>query len=187
MLESPNKRKHQSLHSLQIRTSSSSTSLTHKSMDSSIEDSNGDTTTTATQLSSDPNHIATSDESFGTTQESTTSSTSPIEQSSDAEEQPHQEPLLLLNDTPTPSSNTMRQLANFAMAASTASRFLADYSSSPPTSSTSTSTSTYPTLARSPSIPYWARLLLPILCVGCQILFYYGQTVCNISKGLNTY
>jgi hypothetical protein len=173
-------------------------------MESSVEDSNGDTThTTATQLSSDPNHIATSDESFGTTQESTTSSTSPIEQSSVAEQQPQQEPLLLPNTTPTPSSNTMRQLANFAMAASTAataattsaisnSRFLAHYSSSsssPPTpsTSTSTSTSTYPTLARSPSIPYWARLLLPILCVGCQILFYYGQTVCNISKGLNTY
>lgn len=31
-------------------------------------------------------------------------------------------------------------------------------------------------LATSPNTPLWAKILLPILCLGCHAIFYYGQT-----------
>lgn len=85
------------------------------------------------------------------------------------------------NDHPAQSStNTLRNLATFAMAASAAATNAATFAISMNDVPTSTSTSPpppgYPTLARSGSVPSWAKFLLPFLCVGCQILFYYGQT-----------
>lgn len=88
------------------------------------------------------------------------------------------------NDPVQSSTNTLRNLANFAMAASAAATSAATSAISmtdvPTSTATSTSTSPpppgYPTLARSGSVPSWAKFLLPFLCVGCQILFYYGQT-----------
>lgn len=87
------------------------------------------------------------------------------------------------------SSNTLRQLASFVMASSavvTAERShtlfrnisTSSSSSSPPVppNTTTQSTLSYPTLARSQSTPYLAKVFLPILFVACQILFYYGQT-----------
>lgn len=34
----------------------------------------------------------------------------------------------------------------------------------------------YPSLAQSPSTPQMARILLPVLCLACHVIFYYGQT-----------
>lgn len=31
-------------------------------------------------------------------------------------------------------------------------------------------------LASSPNTPLWAKLLIPVLCLGCHAIFYYGQT-----------
>lgn len=155
----------------------------------SAEDRESNKTTTG--LSLDQNQVSTpiepcefSDMVQGT-QDSTIQSMSP-EQSSEQEQQhgdQQPEPLLLSNTISRPSSNTMRQLTNFAMtssaaptAATTSSisrNIFLNSSSSPPPQSSSTS---YPTLARSEHTPYWAKLSLPMLCVMCQILFYYGQT-----------
>jgi len=157
-----------------------------------VEDIESDKTTTG--LSSDQNQASTPTEpceSSDTVQESTSPAISPTEQSLEQQQQQHgdQQPesLLLSNTISRPSSNTMRHLTNFAMTASAAAVaataattssissniFLNSSSSSPPPLSASTS---YPTLARSQYTPYWAKLSLPILCVACQILFYYGQT-----------
>ena len=76
------------------------------------------------------------------------------------------------------SANSLRNLANFAMAASAAATDAAsstmnnvryNLNSSPPTSA-------YPSLARSGSVPILAKVLIPFLCVACQVIFYYGQT-----------
>ena len=93
---------------------------------------------------------------------------------------------LLTADTNLPaesSANSLRNLANFAMSASVAATSAAISAISSSSSSNENEYGTappsepgYPTLARSGSVPLWAKVLLPFLCVACQVLFYYGQT-----------
>jgi len=75
------------------------------------------------------------------------------------------------------SSNSLRNLASFAMSSSD---FVNDAATSTVHGDESTATSPsaagYRTLARSGSVPIWAKILIPILCVACQVIFYYGQT-----------
>jgi len=105
--------------------------------------------------------------------------------STDEEPLPDDEPLSSANDSgpPQSSTNTLSNLANFCMAASAdaanAATSAMDTISrnnnngpilpSPPPPG-------YPTLARSGSVPIWAKLLIPFLCIACQVIFYFGQT-----------
>jgi len=126
------------------------------------------------------NNTITADASSDKTTVTTMSSVS-------AGEEPHQDDEYLLStniNAPAQSStNTLRHLATFAMAASAAATNAAisvietndNINSSMPASPSSLPPG-YPTLAQSGSIPSWAKFLLPFLCVACQILFYYGQT-----------
>ena len=126
---------------------------------------------------------ANSDNTTVTTDTASDNITSTSSVSADEEPLRDNESLLSTNTTNYPvqsSTNTLRNLANFAMAASAAAANAATSAISMNDVPTSTSTSPpppgYPTLARSGSVPSWAKFLLPFLCVGCQILFYYGQT-----------
>lgn len=106
--------------------------------------------------------------------------------SADEEPLPDDEPLSSANDSGPPQSttNTLRNLANFCMAAS-ADAANAATSAMDTISRNNTNNGPisppppppgYPTLARSGSVPTWAKLLIPFLCIACQVIFFFGQT-----------
>ena len=91
----------------------------------------------------------------------------------------NEEPLSMNEDRSERSSaNSLRNLANFAMAASSAATDAATstINSVRYNPNSSLPTSAYPSLARSGSVPILAKVLIPFLCVACQVIFYYGQT-----------
>jgi len=106
--------------------------------------------------------------------------------STDEEPLPDDEPLSSANDSgpPQSSTNTLSNLANFCMAAS-ADAANAATSAMDTISRNNTNNGPisppppppgYPTLARSGSVPTWAKLLIPFLCIACQVIFFFGQT-----------
>jgi len=128
-----------------------------------VDDTGGDNTTVTTDTASDATITTSSD--F-------------------ADEEPFREDESLLStnfsNSVQSSANSLRNLANFAMAASAAATNAAtsavqnniNYEPTP----ASPLPREYPTLAQSESVPTLAKLLIPFLCIACQVIFYYGQT-----------
>jgi len=134
-----------------------------------IDDNSGDNTTVTTDTASDAtittSSVSTDEEPFG-----------------------DDESLLSTNfaNSMQSSANSLRNLANFAMAASASAtnaatsaihnNFNFDPTLQPPPPPPSPSERDYPTLAQSESVPTVAKFLIPVLCIACQVIFYYGQT-----------